>query len=180
MKATDALLGAVSALVIAFSSTASAQQTQEWSPAQVQQILEKTQSIRLAPDLSHLSADERAAVDRLLQVGAIFQDIYETQRHRGAIEARQSLLGRRDALAPQLYKLYRLNQGPVAVTLDNKRVPFVAVDAPPPGKNVYPWDLTKAEIDAYIAANPAEKAGLTHLRSVVRRADAASLRQDLA
>ena len=27
----------------------------------------------------------------------------------------------------------------------------------PPGKNVYPWDLTKAEIDAYLAAHPEEQ-----------------------
>ena len=76
--------------------------------------------------------------------------------------------------------LYRLFQGPIATTLDNRREPFVAVEPAPPGKNVYPWDLTRAELDAYLAAHPEQRAELTHLRSVVRRADAASLRADLA
>ena len=40
-------------------------------------ILEKTATLRLAPDLSHLTAGERAAVDHLLQVGGILQRLYE-------------------------------------------------------------------------------------------------------
>jgi hypothetical protein len=54
------------------------------------------------------------------------------------------------------------------------------VAEPPPGKNVYPLDLTRQEYDAYIAAHPARQSELTHLRSVVRRADRASLTRDLA
>jgi hypothetical protein len=75
--------------------------------------------------------------------------------------------------------LYRLNQGPIATTLDNKREPFLAVEQAPAGKNVYPWGLTEAELQAAIAANPAERGPLTHLRHVVRRADAATLKRDL-
>jgi hypothetical protein len=41
-------------------------------------------------------------------------------------------------------------------------------------------DLTKEEYDAFIAANPARQGELTHLRSVVRRADRATLTRDLA
>ena len=38
--------------------------------------------------------------------------------------------------------LYRLFQGPIATTLDNQRLPFLPVDPPTPGKNVYPWGVS--------------------------------------
>ena len=152
----------------------------EWSNADIRQVLDRTARTRLAPDLSHLTAGERLAVGKLLQVGAIFQDIYEQQRHRAALPTRAALARRTDPKGRDLYTLYRLFQGPVGVTLDNKRLPFVAVEAPPPGKNVYPWDLTREELDRYLAAHPAERASLTHLRSIVRRAELAVLKRDLA
>lgn len=145
------------------------------SPQEQREILEKTQTIRLAPDISHLSAGERTAVARLIEVGRIFQNVYENQTHKAAPE-----VGARLAPGSAEATLYRLFKGPIATTLDNRRVPFVAVDQPPPGKNVYPWDLTSEEFEAFLAANPSRRGELTHLRSVVRRADAASLSRDLA
>jgi hypothetical protein len=159
---------------------AAAQAPREWTPAQAKAVLDKTQTIRLAPSLAHLSPGERIAVAKLLEVGRIFQDLYETQRHRSALTARAALARRTDAQGRALDTLYRLNQGPVATTLDNKREPFLAVPDAPPGKNVYPWDLSKAELDAFVAAHPAERARLTDLRSVVRRAELAVLKRDLA
>ncbi len=145
-----------------------------WSQQQMTEILERTGHIRLAPDISHLRPGERIAVEKLIAVGRIFQDVYEDQRHRSALTARSALRpGSNEAT------LYRLFQGPIATTLDNRREPFLAVDEAPPGKNVYPWDLTREEYDAYVAAHPDEAESLTHLRSVVRRADAASLQRDL-
>jgi hypothetical protein len=161
-------------------AAAATQQAREWTPAQVQEILAKTQTTRLAPSLAHLSAGERTAVSNLLEVGGIFQNVFEAQRHRGALGARDALARRTDAHGRNLATLYRLYGGPIATTLDNRREPFVALDAASPGKNVYPWDLTKNELDAYLAAHPAERASLTHLRSVVRRAEAAPLKRDLA
>jgi hypothetical protein len=150
-----------------------------WTPGQVRQILEKTQTTRLAPNVSHLTAGERQAVAKLIEVGRIFQNVYEDQRHRQALAAKARLV-QRDEHTGNLLTLYRLFQGPIATTLDNKREPFLNVEPAPAGKNVYPWDLTKAELDAFIVANPGERASLTDLRSVVRRADAASLQRDLA
>ena len=169
-------------LFAAFAGPADAQTPapREWQPAQVQAILDKTQTIRLAPSLAHLSPGERVAVGKLLEVGRIFQDVYEQQRHRNALTLRAALARRTDAQGRALYTLYRLNQGPIATTLENKREPALAVADAPPGKNVYPWDLTKAEFDSFVAAHPGERARLTDLRSVVRRAEMAVLKRDLA
>jgi hypothetical protein len=170
-------------LLAGFAATAAAQAPaapREWVPAQVQAILDKTQTIRLSPSLAHLTPGERVAVAKLLEVGRIFQDVYEQQRHRDALSIRAALSRRTDPNGRALYTLYRLNQGPIATTLENEREPAVAVADAPPGKNVYPWDLSKAELDSYIAAHPAERARLTDLRSVVRRAEMAVLKRDLA
>ncbi len=162
-------------LSLAFAGIAAAQPQAAWSPAQTREILDRTQTIRLAPDISHLGEGERQAVAKLIEVGRIFQDIYEDQRHRAALAARERLEpGSGEAT------LYRLFQGPIATTLDNRRVPFLPVDEPPPGKNVYPWDLTREEYDAFLTAHPERERELTHLRSVIRRADAETLARDLA
>ena len=157
-----------------------------WSPERSGAITAKTQTVRLAPDLSHLSAGERKAVAKLLEVGRIFQEVYERQRHAEALKAERSLalLDRRAGVGGEatqnLLALYRLNQGPIATTLDNKREPFLPVEMTPPGHNVYPWGITKAEVEAFLAAHPERKDSILDLRTVVRRATAANLREDIA
>src|SRR5438128_1394296 len=129
-----------------------------WPLEKSQPIIDKTQTIRLAPDLSHLSEGERKAIAKLLEVGKLFQNIYEEQRHKQAHWSYRNL-GQLDenARSPgiqNLLTLYRLNQGPIATTLDNKREPFLPVEPVVPGKNMYPWGIKKEEIETYAAAHP--------------------------
>ncbi|MDQ1592201.1 MAG: hypothetical protein QOG71_2828 [Pyrinomonadaceae bacterium] len=157
-----------------------------WSAEQSGAIIAKTQTVQLAPDLSHLTDGERKAVGKLLEVGRIFQDVYEQQRHREARQARLSLAaleragGANQAATQNLLALYRLNQGPIATTLDNKREPFMPVEMTPPGVNLYPWGITKAEVEAFLAAHPERKDSILDLRTVVRRATSPNVREDLA
>ena len=57
-----------------------------WPVEKSQPIIDKTQTIRLAPDTSHLTAGERVAVEKLIEVGKIFQLLYENQRHPQALD----------------------------------------------------------------------------------------------
>lgn len=107
-----------------------------YSEAQAKAILDRTQEIRLAPDLSRLSAEERQAVAKLLEVGAIFQRLYEEQRYGDMTRVRRLLGQAPPALRPSYERLYRLFQGPIATNLENHREPFLAVPDAPPGKNV--------------------------------------------
>jgi len=154
-----------------------------WSLEQSRPIIEKTQTIRLAPDVSQLTAGERRAVDQLLEVGAIFQRLYELQRHSQALSAFQSLtqLDRQSgssAATQNLLALYRLNQGPIATTLDNKRAPFLPVDPVTPGKNMYGPGTTKQLIESYLAAHPEDRDSIMNARTLVRRINPINLRQD--
>jgi len=149
-----------------------------WPLEKSQPIVDKTQTIRLSPDLSKLSDGERKAVAKLLEVGQIFQQLYEEQRHPQALSSYRTLeqLDKRTGSTPatqSLLTLYRLFQGPIATTLDNKREPFLPVDPLSPGKNVYPWGITKAVLDV-------KRKDLIDLRTVVRSATASNIREDIA
>ena len=156
-----------------------------WPFAKSQPIIEKTQTIRLAPELSHLSEGERKAVAKLLEVGKIFQQLYEQQRHAQALTSYEKLfqlhlrVGTTEG-TQNLLTLYRLNQGPIATTLENKREPFLPVEPVVPGKNVYPWGVRKEEIEVFLTAHPEKRDEIMDLRTVVRRATTANMQQDLA
>ena len=146
-----------------------------WPVEKSQPIIDKTQTITLSPDLSKLSDGERKAVAKLLEVGRIFQKLYEEQRHPQALSAYRALveLDKRTGSTPatqNLLALYRLNQGPIATTLENKREPFLPVEPFKPGKNVYPSNVPKEAI--------AQKPYLLDLRTVVR--SSANIAADVA
>jgi hypothetical protein len=155
-----------------------------WSVEKSQPIIDKTQTIRLAPDLSHLTASEREAVKKLLEVGVIFQRLYEDQRHHQSLTSLTSLeklyqkTGSNIATR-NLLTLYRLFQGPIATTLANTREPFLPVSPTVPGKNVYPPDATREELEAYLGRNPSQRDEMLDQRTVVRRQNAQNLQKDL-
>ena len=156
-----------------------------WPIEKSQPLIDKTQTIRLAPDTSHLSPGERTAVAKLIEVGQIFQELYEQQRHPQARSSYRDLLQLDKKLGStpatqNLLTLYRLFQGPIATTLENKREPFLPVDAIEPGKTVFPWGVKKEEIEAFIARRPEKRDAILDLRTVVRRATAENALADLA
>ncbi len=138
-----------------------------WSAEQARVLLDKTHTIRLAPDLAALTAGEQRALRDLLEVGGLVQSIYEDQLHAEAGAARAQLARRG---APHLRTLYRLCEGPIATTLANERVPFLAADPPQPGRNVYPWRITRDEVDRFLHDHPDQQDAISAPRSVVRRA----------
>jgi hypothetical protein len=154
-----------------------------WPAERTQPILDSRREVTLAPDLGHLSPAELEAVDELLAAGRIMQSLYEQQLHEEALAAKQRLdeMHASDPDATRnLLDMYYLFKGPVATTLDNERLPFMPVGSPDPGKTVYPAGLARTEIDAFLEAHPAAREAILAERSVVRRATAESLADDLA
>lgn len=155
-----------------------------WSIEKSQPVLDKMQTIRLAPDVSNLNADEQRAIEKLNEVGKIFQDLYELQRNAQSVAARKTLeqldikTGSK-AATQNLLTIYRINQGVVGTTIDGKREAFLPVEQPAAG-GMYPADSTKAEIDLFLAANPDRRDSILASRTLVRRTTAANLKMDLA
>lgn len=155
-----------------------------WPVAKSQPVIDKTETVRLAPGLAHLSPAERQAISKLVEAGEIFQVLYEEQRHAQARRAYRDLMQLHERvpspMTQNLLTLYRLNQGPIATTLENKREPFLPVEMVPPGKNVYPWGVTKEALERFLASRPEEREKFLDLRGVVRSATADNVQRDLA
>jgi hypothetical protein len=154
-----------------------------WPEEKSRPVIEKTGEVRLAPDTSHLTEGERRALAKLIEVGKIFQSVYEEQRHARAVESHAALLALDKRLgSPQstrdLLTLYRLFQGPIATTLENKREPFVSVELTAPGAAMY-GGATKEEVEAFLNAHPDRRDAILDQRTAVRRATAANIRRDL-
>ena len=180
-------LAAIAALALAAGCTApSPPESGALDAGARRAILDKTVELRLDPDLSSLSAEERAAVGHLLRAGEIIERLFELANHRQSPEVRARI----DAAAAArgatddargVAELYRLNSGPIVTTLDNARLPVLAgVDTLVPGRNVYPWGVTRDEIERWLAAHPEDRAAILDPRTVVRRATPEALRSDLA
>ena len=150
-----------------------------WEDARIEQILSRTQRTHLNPDLSALSAGERAAVTELLAAGEILHRLYLDQRHPQALAAAAYL----DA-HPELQlerDLFRLNAGAVASTLDNTREPFLAgIQPDAPARNVYPAGTTRETFDAFFAAHPERRDELLDDRGVVWAATPENRRRAIA
>src|SRR6266850_720982 len=156
-----------------------------WPLTRSQPIIDKTQTIRLAPELSQLTDSERKAVAKLLEVGKIFQSIYEDQRHKQALSSYRDLIGLdkqtgSTTVTQNLLTLYRLFQGPIATTLENKREPFLPVEPVVSGKNMYPWGVKKEELETFLTAHPEKRDEVMNPRSVVRLANSLNADDDLA
>src|SRR6185369_7402373 len=159
-----------------------------WPLEKSQPIIDKTQTIRLSGDLLKLSDGEKKAVAKLIEAGQIFQKLYEEQRHPEAVSSYRALeqLDKRTgstAATQNLLTLYRLFQGPIATTLENKREPFLPVDPTKPGKNVYPWGITKEEIEQALGLSTGQadkRDKVMDLRTVVRAVSVKNLQADIA
>src|SRR5205085_53015 len=62
----------------------------------------------------------------------------------------------------------------------SEREPFLAVDPVVPGKNMYPWGVTKDELEKSFAAGRADRDEVLDQRTVARRVTTENLRDDMA
>src|SRR5688572_18822634 len=84
-----------------------------WPESKSSEILAKTETIRLAPDLTSLTDAERAALKDLIAAGEIMQRLYEESRHHQALSSLAALQKLpRTKQTENLLTLYRLNHGP--------------------------------------------------------------------
>jgi hypothetical protein len=156
-----------------------------WGPDRARPILDQTLVYRLESDLSEVTPAERLVIDELLAVGRILDDLHDDQVHHQALSARAELrrlhaeMGE-PAETRDLLQLDELFQGPIATTLENELLPFLPVDPWTEGKNVYPWAIERAEIEAWLDAHPEDRDSLLHLHTAVRRATTENLSRDLA
>ena len=130
--------------------------------------------VEMDADVSFLTDEERAVVNKLNQVGLLMSEIYLRQRSEMNPQWRAGIAATDDLDRDLLLELFDLHFGPWD-TLDHNR-PFIGETELPDGAAFYPADMTKEEFNAWIAAHPEDEAAFTSGYTVIRRDDAGGLK----
>jgi len=114
-----------------------------------------------------LSRRERDMVDQLVIALRELESMYWRQSDPEALALYNALESDKTPLAQKLRHYLFINGSRFDLVDGNK--PFVGTAPMPPGHALYPAGLTRADVEAYVARNPARKAALYSPYSVVTR-----------
>lgn len=124
-------------------------------------------------DRSLLNENERQVVAKLIEASKYIDEIYWVQVAEQNPDYRKRLAMQAQASPLDLagYEYFIANKGRWdRLAQDEPFIePFGAAGHKPEGANFYPADLTKEELERYIAAHPEQKDALQGLFTVVRR-----------
>src|SRR5262245_15772277 len=129
-----------------------------------------TRVARFAPTRFTFAAppQDAALIRKLLDASQLADEIYWRQNTADGLEWRRIVESGHGRQRADLLRLLKLNAGRFDA-LDEQRA-FLGEEARrPPGGAYYPAEMTKAEIDAYLAAHPAERVSIEGANSIVRR-----------
>ena len=126
--------------------------------------LSKLARIEMTTDTSYLTAEEREVVNLLIQASDLMSEIYKRQTTPDYDKLRAEVIAKND---PGLLERFDAFFGPWDPINDGE--PFFGGRSKPPGAGFYPADLTKDQLDKYLAANPSEADKLTDPYTVVKR-----------
>jgi hypothetical protein len=114
-----------------------------------------------------LKPKEIQLVNKLVEANRDIESIFWRQSDPEALTLYESLKGATDARDQMLRRFLYIN-GSSFDLLDENR-PFVGTQPMPPGHALYPPDLTRAQLEAYVAAHPEKKNEIYSGFTVVRR-----------
>ncbi|MGH7489366.1 MAG: Zn-dependent hydrolase, partial [bacterium] len=131
------------------------------APSSLDVQLAKWKPAKMPLDAAALSSSERQLVDKLVEASQYMERIYWEQAD------------------PEALRLFRTTHDPKlrrALTINGCRFdlidgnnPFICTQPIAPGRNLYPAGLTRAEIESYVRAHPAQKDALYSGYTIVRR-----------
>ncbi len=166
--------GAIAVLVLALTAAALAQQPKVDTAAALKaatpdldQRLARFKPVRMPYNASALSAREREMVDSLVVALRELESMYWRQSDPEGLALYNALEADTSPLAQKLRHYIFIN-GSRWDLVDNN-TPFVGTMPMPPGHALYPAGLTRAEIETYVARNPARKPAIYNPYSVVTR-----------
>ncbi|REJ81139.1 MAG: hypothetical protein DWQ36_10590 [Acidobacteria bacterium] len=136
----------------------------------VEERLAQFEPTSLDADLSGVPGSERAVLGDLIRAARLMDEVFLRQVWTENPQMRAALA---DA-PPPVREYFEVNFGPWD-RLDDMH-PFVDGAPPhPPGAGYYPTDLTREELEGWIAEHPEQAEAMTSLYTVVRRGPEAGL-----
>ena len=133
----------------------------------IEQRLGRWKTVDLPFRSESLTARERLLVEKLVAASRELENIYWRQVDPEGLALFRSLASSTDRADKALRRYLWINGGRYDL-LDENRV-FAGGGKTPPGRGLYPPDLTRAAIEAYVEAHPGEKAAIYGERTVVVR-----------
>ena len=137
------------------------------SSADYTALLARYHTVQMSFDASTLTDREKQLVAKLAEATRLIDELFWEQSDPEGLALYRSLASSTNAGDQQLRQLLRYNGG--RHDLIREHQPFAGAGPRPPGANLYPTDLTRAEFDAYVAKHPEQKAALYDPYTVVRR-----------
>jgi hypothetical protein len=131
------------------------------------QQLARFRRVNMPFHAARLTPRERQLVEKLVEACRDLENIFWRQSDPEGLALYQSLAGSTHARDQQLRRYLRINGARFSLVDENKA--FVGTEPMPPGRGLYPKDLTQAEVDAYVKAHPEKKAEIYSSFTVVRR-----------
>lgn len=126
----------------------------------ISEMLAQWKPVEMPYRSGSLSARERQEVDKLVAASREMELIYWQQSDPQALELYKTTKD------PKLKQLLFINGCEWDLIDVNK--PFVGNTPIPPGRNIYPAGLTRAQIEAYVKAHPAQKDAIYSPYTVLR------------
>jgi hypothetical protein len=123
--------------------------------------------VRMPFDESGLTMPERQMIDQLVVASRYLESMYWRQSDPDGLALYKALEGITTPVAQQLRRYLTINGSRWDLVRENQ--PFVGGVPMPPGHALYPPDLTRAQIDAYVAAHPGKKDEIYSPYTFVRR-----------
>jgi hypothetical protein len=114
-----------------------------------------------------LSEQERNMVYKLVDASRQLELIYWRQSDPKGLELLKKVSGCNQVQNQKLRRFLTINGSRYDLLEGNK--PFVGNDPFPPGRNLYPAGITRAEIEAYVAKHPAKKEQIYSPYTVIKR-----------
>ena len=114
-----------------------------------------------------LSARDAWMVEKLVLASQYLDDIYWRQSDPDGLTYYKQLEGSQSARDQKILRLLQINGSRWDQLDENK--PFVGSEPMPPGHAMYPYGVTREQIEKYVAAHPDSKDDLYNERTVIRK-----------
>jgi Peptidase family M49 len=139
----------------------------DWSGVapDIEQRLARFKTVDMPFNLERFSAREKVLINELIAASRALEAIYWRQNSPDDIDVYNALASSKEPRARALRRYLWINGSRYDQIEENR--PFIGSDPMPPGRNLYPRDLTRADIEAYVAAHPDQKKAIYDERTVV-------------
>jgi hypothetical protein len=133
-------------------------------------LAERVAKFRLVPMPFHsqgLTTREKKMIEKLVDASGLLDCVYWRQSDPEGLKLYLSLAKSKNPQDELLRRYLKINGSRFDLIDDEK--PFVGTQPAPPGRGFYPQDLTREQVEAYVAARPQQKNDIYSAFTVIRR-----------